>query len=62
MTFKISVGYDIAIRSGDLVSKDLETIARNYLLLIEFGLCSPKYLANRSEIETPSDLVNHRIN
>ncbi|OBS97227.1 LysR family transcriptional regulator [Vibrio lentus] len=56
-----TVGYDIAIRSGDLVSKDLGMIARTIIVNQNLVCASPKYLANRSEIETPSDLVNHRI-
>lgn len=55
------VGYDIAIRSGDLVSKDLGMIARTICVNHNLVCASPSYLANHSDIQTPKDLTNHCI-
>lgn len=56
-----TVGYDIAIRSGDLVSKDLGMIARTIFVNQNLVCASPKYLENNTEITTPIDLANHTI-
>lgn len=56
-----SEGYDVAIRSGSLIDKDLGLIAQSISRTQNIMCTSPRYLATRSAPTEPSDLAHHLL-
>lgn len=54
-------GYDVAIRSGQLVKQDLDLVAKKVTEHGNIICASPDYLDNTTPILQPMDLHSHRI-
>ncbi|AYV22715.1 LysR family transcriptional regulator [Vibrio mediterranei] len=56
-----SQGYDVAIRSGNLVKQDLDLVATKLTENQCIVCASPQYLQNHEPILHPTDLLSHRV-